>query len=259
MMKLSKKNLVNVLIAVCVAVFAYCMYRLISQEAEYRASRAVYTALGEMAADVRSPSLTTGGGAEGESSQSGISPLVNFDELRAINPDVVAWIFAPDTEIHYPVVQGIDNSFYLNHLFDGSVNMAGALFLDSLNASEFSDQNSIIYGHYMNDGTMFTSLKEYKTQSYFDEHPTMLLLTPDANYQIDIFAGYVAAVTDAAWKRGFESADEFEKWIAERIRRSAFQSGLTPSADDRIITLSTCSYEFENARFVLLGVLTQFP
>ena len=80
-------------------------------------------------------------------------------------------------------------------------------------------------------------------------------LTPNQNYEIGVFAGYVASVKDDAWKVGFESDTSFEDWLARAIDRSCFDSDISPAVTDRIVTLSTCSYEFDNARFVLLGIL----
>ena len=120
---------------------------------------------------------------------------------------------------------------------------------------DLSDRNSILYGHHMKNGSMFHGLMEYKSQKYYDEHPTALFLTPEANYEVKIFAGYVAGVDVDAWTVGFSSDLEFEEWLLEAKERSCFTSEITPAVTDRILTLSTCSYEFNNARFVLIGVL----
>lgn len=182
-------------------------------------------------------------------------PEVDFEALREINPDLVGWIYIEGTEISYPVVQGADNQFYLKHLFTGEWNSSGGIFLDARNSADLSDRNSILYGHHMKDGSMFHSLMEYKSQEYYDEHPTVLFLTPEANYEVKIFAGYVASVDADAWTVGFSSDSEFEEWLRRAKERSCFTSEITPAATDRILTLSTCSYEFNDARFVLLGVL----
>jgi len=181
-------------------------------------------------------------------------PEIDFNALREINSDIVGWIYIEGTEINYPIVQGEDNSYYLKHLFSGEWNSSGCLFLDSRNALDFSDIHSVIYGHHMKNGSMFSGLDNYKRQDYYDEHQNALLLTPDGNYQITFFAGYVASVEDDAWKLGFRS-DEFENWYSRAIEKSCFQSDTVPAVTDRIITLSTCSYEFNNARFVVLGIL----
>ena len=120
---------------------------------------------------------------------------------------------------------------------------------------DLSDRNSILYGHHMKNGSMFHGLMEYKSQKYYDEHPTALFLTPEANYEVKIFAGYVAIVDADAWTVGFSSDLEFEEWLRRAKERSCFTSEITPAVTDLILTLSTCSYEFNNARFVLIGVL----
>ena len=92
------------------------------------------------------------------------------------NPDIVAWIYIEGTKINYPIVQGEDNSYYLKHLFSGEWNGSGCIFLDSRNDASFADRHSIIYGHHMKNGTMFTDLDKYKKQDFFDEHPVALLI-----------------------------------------------------------------------------------
>ena len=109
----------------------------------------------------------------------------------------------------------------------------------------------------MKDGTMFSGLTKYKKQAYYEEHPEGLLITPDCTYRIKFFAGYVASVEDPSWKIGFESDAEFETWIKEVQNRSWFTSPLSPAVTDRILTLSTCSYEFDNARYVLHGIIRE--
>lgn len=182
-------------------------------------------------------------------------PQVDFDALKGINSDIVGWIYLEGSEINYPIAQSEDNSYYLKHLFDKSSNSSGCIFLDCRNGSDFTDRHSILYGHHMKNGTMFSGLDSYKSQEYYDSHPQILLLTPEQNYVIEIFAGYVANVQDDAWQIEFMSDADFEDWLNRAIERSCFTSNMTPAATDRIITLSTCSYEFSNARFVLLGVI----
>ncbi len=180
---------------------------------------------------------------------------VDFTRLCAANSDTVAWIRSDGTVIDYPVLQADDNAFYLTRLFDQSTSRSGSIFLDSRNQPDFSDAHSIIYGYHMKDGSMFYSLSNYKEQDYFDAHPRLRLETPAQCYDILLFAGYVADVKDDAWKIAFASSDEFGRWLSDAVARSCFVSDVSPAATDCVVTLSTCSYEFENARFVLLGVL----
>lgn len=182
-------------------------------------------------------------------------PQVDFAGLRSVNEQVVGWIYDDASVINYPIVQAADNDYYLHRLFNGESNPSGAIFLDCRNQSDFSDSHCIIYGHHMKDGSMFTALSNYKSQEYYEKHPRMLLLTPNGNYTIEIFAGYVASVEDDAWVTGFSSEADYEDWIASGISKSLIRADFAPSASDHVLTLSTCSYEFEDARFVLLGVL----
>ena len=135
----------------------------------------------------------------GETETIPLGPTIDFAGLKEINEDCVAWIHIEDTAINYPVVQGSDNSFYLKHLIDGKWNSAGCIFLDSRVGSDLSDRHSIIYGHHMKDGTMFSGLTKYKKQEYYEAHSEGLLITPERTYTIEFFAGYVASVEDPAF------------------------------------------------------------
>ncbi len=182
-------------------------------------------------------------------------PEVDFDALLRENPDTVGWLYSPDTPINYPVVQGLDNERYLHRLFDGSTGRSGTIFLESQNQRDFSDPNSILYGHHMRDGSMFKSLKGYQEQSYYEAHPRLLLVTPEGRFRVELFAGSVERSGSDAWQLDFEDPEAVVRWAQEQRERSAFESAVVPKAGQRILTLSTCSYEFQNARFVVHGVL----
>lgn len=179
-------------------------------------------------------------------------PQVDFASLQAINPDIVGWLFIEGTEINYPVVQAGDNDYYLNHLFDGTRNAAGCLFLDAVNEPDFSGQNSIIYGHQMKNGSMFHDLMEYKQQDFYDQHPTGMLVTPEGRYKIRFFSGYVSGINASSWDTVFA---DYQQWLDELKAKSRFDSDVVPTENDRVLTLSTCSYEYDNARFTLHGIL----
>lgn len=181
---------------------------------------------------------------------------VDFVQLIKINPDIVGWIYIEGTNINYPVVQGADNDYYLNRLFDGTHNGAGCIFLDYRCASDFSDQHSIIYGHNMKDKSMFSGLMNYKDQAFYEEHSIALLVTPTAYYKIQFFSGYVSEDHSNAWELSLDDANR-AAWMKEIQERSCFVSNYIPEPENNIITLSTCSYEFSNARFVLHGYISE--
>lgn len=249
-----------ILICVFVCVFLVSVYYVNRIWTEQRESANLYTDLKESVTDY-DPSDTadedSGSQSESDTDDAGQQDPVqiDFQKLRDINPDVVGWITIDGTVIDYPVVQGTDNSYYLKHLFNGKWNSGGSIFMDCRVSGELSDRHMIVYGHHMKNGTMFSSLSGYKKQVFYNEHPTALFIQENAIYQIEFFAGYVSAVDSDAWKVSFADDAEFEQWLYKVQTKSYFDSNIIPAVSDRIITLSTCSYEFENARFVLHGIL----
>ena len=159
-----------------------------------------------------------------------------------------------DTPINLPIVQAEDNDYYLRRLIDGTWNSSGTLFADYRNAADFSDSNTIIYGHNMKNKGMFGTLSNYKEQSYYDEHPIMWLLTPDGNYKVELIAGYVTSSTSEIYSIG-NTEEEMFALAEQSIEKSTFASDFQVSQGDRFVTLSTCSYEYDNARYVLIGRL----
>lgn len=257
---MKRKIFYSAMILGFLSIGVYGGYQIFKELSEYQESADAYTDLEEYvqlpeASDIKNPD-TIDSTESGESLAEQISwPVVDFEALWEVNPDCVAWIFIEGTEINYPVVQGEDNSYYLKHMFEGTWNSSGCIFLDFRVAADLSDRHSIIYGHHMKNGTMFSGLTQYKKQEYYDVHPTAFLITPDANYQIELFTGYVADVKEDAWKVSFEFEEDFHHWIDAISEKSCFESQVLVGEEDRIITLSTCSYEFDNARFVIHGVL----
>lgn len=184
-------------------------------------------------------------------------PEVDFAALKEINDDVVGWITLEGTHINYPIVKGADNSYYLNRLFDGTGNGSGSIFMDYRNSGDFTDPNNIIYGHRMNNGTMFADLANYSNREFFDTHPYMLIVTPEANYKVEVFSAYIADTSHPSWDLNFDGDDVFLNWLGSMKTRSYFEREVEFTAEDRVVTLSTCTYEFDNARFIVQGILRE--
>ena len=186
-------------------------------------------------------------------SEQGAKPgqfVVNFELLTEINPQTVAWISAP-FGMDYPVVQGTDNEYYLNHLIDGTVNRNGSIFVDHRNTPGFTDRNTFIYGHNMLNGAMFAGLVNYGTAGYAQRYPELTLTTPDGTYTLQVFAGYVTPGNSDIYQLSYESDENFENYLETIRALSDFQSDVPVTAQDRIVTLSTCTYDYEDARYVL--------
>lgn len=244
-----------ILCCIFLAIAIYAAYNIIKIQSEYKKSVDAYKKLDNYT--VEQTTSETSEESEEEPVKEKPYPEVDFAGLKSVNSDVIGWIYVPDTEINYPIVHTSDNDYYLDHLVDRTQNPAGAIFLDTRNPSDFSDLHSIIYGHHMKNGSMFAALKGYKKQDFFDGHKTGYLITQDAAYSIDFFAGHVANVEENAWQLDFDDATDFDNWIKSLKEISAFKSDIEPQYGDRIFTLSTCSYEFDDARFVLSGKLTK--
>lgn len=188
---------------------------------------------------------------------------VDWDALRAVNPDIVAWIYIPDSPVNYPVVQGQDNQEYLHKAFDGSTGWlasAGTIFLDSNNASDFSDRNSALYGHHMNDGSMFASLSDWQNNDEFNSHRDIYLLTPQGNYRLKTFAMVKTTGTDALVQTTFSSKESYRSYIQDKLDRSVVtQEGDVLGASDitQSMLFSTCEYSQADGRAVLFAAVVE--
>ncbi|MCL2866274.1 MAG: class B sortase [Clostridia bacterium] len=181
---------------------------------------------------------------------------INFHALKSMNEDAVAWLYLPGSVIDYPVMKADDYSYYLYHLPDGTKNANGSLFIDYATAPDFSERLTVIHGHHMRSGRMFGGLVNYKDQNYYEQNPYMYLYGPDNNYRIDLIYGCVIAM--GQWReRAFMYADNLDSFLAFAERGTTFKSNVQAEPGDRFIALSTCSYEFDNARYVVLGVLRE--
>ena len=188
---------------------------------------------------------------------------VDWDALRAVNPDIVAWVYVPDSPINYPVVQGDDNEEYLHKAFDGSTGWlasAGTIFLDSTNSPDFSDQNSALYGHHMNDGSMFASLSDWQNNDEFNAHRDIYVLTPQGNYRLKTFALVKTTGDDALVQTTFSSDESYQSYIQDKLDRSVTtQQGEVLSAADirQSMLFSTCEYSRADGRAVLFAAVVE--
>lgn len=177
---------------------------------------------------------------------------VDFASLQAKYPDVVGYIYAANTGLSYPIVQTAEEGgqYYLYRDIDGNDNKNGTIFLDWRCNSDFTtSNNNLIYGHNMKSGRMFAPLMNYKYQSYYDAHPYMYLYTPTQNYKVNLFAGFVTPHDSDVYAYSLSSS-----YLQECINSSTFNAG-TGVPTGNILTLSTCDYDYDNARYVVLGEL----
>jgi len=185
-------------------------------------------------------------------------PYVDFAALNDVYPGIVAWIKLEGTPLDYPIMQTDNNYFFLSHLPDGTKHRSGSVFLDYRNSPDFSDKNSCLYGHWSRSDDMFGVLKNYRNQAFFDENPVIHIYTPEADFELVLFAGYLvdSGVEQPTIK--FRDDEHFMGYIKDKTRRSFFKSDVEVTADDRIVSLCTCAYDYTNARFIVVGKLVEF-
>lgn len=189
---------------------------------------------------------------DGEPYVAEVAPIaVDFDALHAVNTDVIGWLYCEDTVIDYPVLQGENDDQYLRHLYDGSYNTNGSIFVEALNRRDFRDANTIIYGHHMRSGAMFGGLDKWEDQAYYEAHPVMWLLTPTQDYRIDIMGGYTTSAYSDTYTVYTEPGPALNGYLAGKLAQSVIDCAAQPEDGARYVVLSTCAYVFDNARFVL--------
>ena len=188
------------------------------------------------------------------------SMTVDWDYLRSINSDVLAWVYMPGTAINYPVVQADDNDTYLTMDFNqrnGFSARCGSIFLDCANKADFSDANNVLYGHHMNDGSMFACISKQLTDSAeFNAHRTIYVLTPDMNYECQTFSLVITDGYDPLVKTGFEDDAAMAAYVQDKEDRSSVQpeEGMPDAAGiEKLFTFSTCDYQKSDGRAVLFS------
>lgn len=182
---------------------------------------------------------------------------VEFDKLKAENPDVIGWIRFDNQDelgINYPILYSGDNQKYLRTDLHGNSHIAGCIFLEGLNKSDFSDYYNIIYGHNMNDGSMFGSLKKYKDDGFWKENQYFTVYSETTAYRYRIFS-YEDAVNDGdVYKVGYQPGEEYQKFIDQMIKDSDVDTGVKPQTSNKILTLSTCTGNGYSKRLAIHAV-----
>ena len=183
---------------------------------------------------------------------------VDLDALREVNPEVIGWICIPETDLNYPLMFSGDNSYYLNHTWSKERNAGGAIFLEQECDPELSDFNVIIYGHRMGNSTMFGSLAYYEEEEYWRDHPSVYLVTDGWVYRCDVFAAYKTGVRTSTYRLRLTEEEEKQEFIDFCTGRAAYSTGITPTTDGQVLTLSTCTgLGASPDRWVVQGCLAQ--
>ena len=272
-----KPNFRKALAALLAVICALCLGRTALQLVQYRQGDETYAQAEELAglpdlSDLPVVDFTGGSGSVSSSASTdgaGEAPEevpvwqdpyaqalkdMDFSALRQQNPDVLGWILIPGTRVSYPVVQGTDNSYYLDHTWRGGKNSVGAIFMECRNSSDLSDFNTIIYGHRMNNRSMFGTLSQYKSRSYWQAHPYVYLTDDSGTHRYEIFAAGEVSVDSDVYRLGLRSDSSRQSFLDSCLTLSALNTGVTPHTYDKVLTLSTCTGNGHATRWVVQAV-----
>lgn len=184
---------------------------------------------------------------------------IDFAGLQEMNPEIYAWIRIPGTEVDYPIVQRPeDDAYYLDHTIEGAEGPPGSIYTESLNKKDFTDKNTVIYGHNMKDNTMFGSLKDYKDSAYMDEHSEVYIYTPEHIFTYKIFAAVTYDSRHIMVAFDFAQDEQYQAYLdsLSQVRNMAsyINTDIPVTTADRIITMSTCNGN-NDQRFLVEAVL----
>ena len=189
---------------------------------------------------------------------------VDFVALKEINPEIIGWLYCEGTEVDFPICATDNNDYYLSHAYDGTPKRSGSIFLEAADKTDFSDTNSVIYGHNMLDGSMFHCLEQWQDQKFYEEHDHMWLITPEKTYRINIFSGYVTDAFSSTYTVFTDYGELTKEYINNAFSLSDFypvyeKCDILVDGDysQKYVLLSTCAYNYKNARYVLHGKLIE--
>ena len=222
------RTIINI---VLISIIAVCAYKIYDKSAEYKKADESY-------AQIR---------LEKENE--------NNNNLYNKYEDYRGWIKVDNTNIDYPIVQGKDNSFYLDKDINKNYVSSGSIFMNYLNHG-FNDENTVLFGPHMRNKTMFAQLKKYKEKEFFYGNNNIEIEIKDGKtLKYKVFSVYVTDANDNYIKTNFDNKSEYKEFLDKIKNKSIYKSDINVDENDKIITLSTCSYEFNDARMVVHGKL----
>lgn len=224
------KKIINLIL---ISIVAFSLFKIVDKQIKYSKDIKVYSEINKIA--------------------SNNSDMLDKSMLE-VNNEYKFWIKVENTNIDYPVAQGKDNDYYINHDFNKNENISGAIFLDYRN-NFINDLNTIVYGHHMRNETMFNNLVKFKDSNFFNEDNKIKIIYDGKELEYKVFSVYVIDDKNNYLITNFNNSNEYNNYIKEIRDRSLYKNDVEVTDKDKIITLSTCSFEFEGARTVVHGKL----
>ena len=225
-----KKIIYHIFLLLCIAVFCISIFKLYGYYRSYKEAKDTYETI-----------------KKDNVKQSNGDRTIDFDKLRAKNPDIVGWVYAKGIGIDYPIVQGKDNEEYLHMDYNKKKSSSGTIFLDHGCDKTFASDNNIIYGHHMKNGTMFANLLKFREDSFLKKHHTIILYTPKKALHLKVISAYAMKAQDHI-PITFANEKEKKEYIKKIQHRSEPLIRRKNQKIQRIYTFVTCSYEREDNR-----------
>ena len=248
--RLREKKILTAIMAVMVAISGFCAYKIITIVSEYRQAEEEYKSISDQA-------IKKAETIEIEDHTKDKYLIVDHAKLKSMNSEYVGWINIPDTTVSYPVVKTTDNKKYLSRSFEGNWSGSGTIFMDYYNKPDWNDFHTIIYGHHMNNKTMFWTLNQYRKSDFWNSHPTVEIYHDGNVYVYTTFSFYKAQVDDDSYWLTYSGDQDKSDWLGWIKSSSMYTSDLDVRINDHIITLSTCVDADGPDRWVLHAVLTE--
>lgn len=256
-----KKNIYKIILGFCLVIIVVASVNIYLLTREYQKGINEYKQLEKYVEVVKEPEAQLPSqqdqALEEETAESVIpvSLEIDFDQLREINDDIVGWLYYEPLDLSYPIVRGDDNEYYTHYTFENEKVSSGAIFMDFLNRKDFSDYNTIIYGHNMRNGTMFGSLKKLMNDtSIVEEDPYFYVFTEDKAFMYEIASLYITNVESETYNL-IASEEDQQDYIEYIQKVSSWYWDKEITSADKIVTLSTCHGLHSDNRTVVHGVL----
>lgn len=189
--------------------------------------------------------------------------VLDWEYLAEVNEDIYAWIYIPGTKVDYPILQHpTDNAYYLEYNLDGSKGYPGCIYTENYNTKDFTDHNTLIYGHNMKNGTMFHALHSFKEDEFFEKNRYLFIYTPEELLVYDIFAAYTFTDAHILYYYDCFTEDGFSDYMNMVFRdygkSGNFREGVEVTGEDHIVTLSTCIGNQPDKRYLVQAVLVEY-
>lgn len=237
-MKKFKDYLYKLIIIILLVIISISGFQLYKSLAKYYKARTQYNNTARVAGSTKTSGIYTG--------------ELDWDSLIAQNSDVRAWVYLDGTIINYPIVRGSDNSFYLTHMFNKAYSGAGTFFMDANAPDNFETFNTVVYGHHMRDGSMLALIEKYYSQEFYEEHKQLELITPNAKYHLKVIGFELVYSTSDAYNYNFSNDKEKQALLDFTAKNNIINTSDQATVKDKLVTFSTCAYEANGDRYVLV-------